>query len=91
MGCCNDDKPKGESIPNIKGELKITNMDGTVDTIFLDEKEIWLVRAALKDTLNRALNEPGFANGEAKAALVTLVEKMVPKQEGCGSSCGCGH
>lgn len=93
MGCCNDEKPKGQSIPNLSGELKIWNEDSSISTVSLDEKEIWLIRAALKDTLKRAVNEPGFTNGEAKAALIALVEKVVPKtkEEGCGSSCGCGR
>lgn len=87
MGCC--DKPEGKEIPRLSGEIKIWNEDSSITTVSLAEKDIWLIRVLLKDGVNRARNEPGWANGEAKAALIELADKLVPKEDqGCGTS-GC--
>lgn len=93
MGCCNDEKPKGESIPNRSGELRIVNEDSSVTTIPLNERELWLVKTSLKETLRLGLNEPGYVNGEVKAVLIGLVEKIEQKKaESCGEGgCGCEH
>lgn len=82
MSCCK--KPEGQAIPNLSGELKIWNEDSSITTISLSEKEVWVLRAIMKDAGKRAVNEPGFVNGEAKRVIVDLVEKIVPKEGGCG-------
>lgn len=89
MSCCND-KPKTE-IPNLSGELKIWNEDNSITTVSLSSPEVWMVRVALKETLKRALNEPGFVNGEAKALLIALVEKIDNKATCDKPACGCKH
>lgn len=90
MSCCGNKDQNQNAIPNLSGELKIWNEDNSITTTPLNEKEVWMIRTALKGTLNRALNEPGFANGEAKALLISLVDKIVPKDQPSGS-CGCSH
>lgn len=89
MSCCNE-KSK-DAIPNLSGELKIWNEDSSITTIPLNQGEVWMVRTALKETLKRALNDPGYVNGEAKALLISLVDKVVPKAGTSTTGCGCKH
>lgn len=95
MACCGDrEKPAKSEIPNLSGELKIWNEDGSINTVSLNEREVWTLRAIVKESLKRAQNEHGWANGDAKATIIGLDQKInteTPKK-GCGSGqCGCAH
>jgi hypothetical protein len=90
MACCgNREKDNKNQIPNLSGELRIWNEDKSITTTPLNEQEVWMIRTALKETLKRAVNDPGYVNGKAKALLISLVEKIDPKDPACEAGCEC--
>lgn len=94
MSCCKDEKSK--RMGGISGELKIWNIDGSLKTISLGEEDMWALLASVNNTDHHARNEPGFANGNGKAAVTNLLQKLtaaysMEKQENTctNKSCGC--
>lgn len=82
-------------VNGITGELKIWKPDNTLTTLSLSEEDMWALKAAVSTTEKQAVNEPGFANGNGKAALINLAAKLktayeADAQMGCtNKSCGC--
>lgn len=90
-----DAKPKIKPINGTTGELKIWKPDNTLVTLSLTEEDMWALMASVSNTEKKALNEPGFANGNGKAALLNLAAKLkvaheADAQMGCtNKACGC--
>lgn len=88
-------EPKPKPINGTTGELKIWKPDNTLVILSLTEEDMWALMAGVKETERRAINEHGYANGNAKAAFINLATKLKVASEadvqmGCtNKSCGC--
>jgi len=88
-------EPKPKPINGTTGELKIWKPDDTLVTLYLTEEDMWALMVSVKTTEKQAVNEPGFANGNGKAALINLATKLkvaseADAQMGCtNKTCGC--
>lgn len=73
----------------ITGELTLRHPNDVLTSLNLTAEDMWALKASVAEMEKKAVNEPGFANGHGKAAIINLHQKLKVAYETADAEMGC--